>query len=163
MRKLHVEKLTHEAFAPFGTFYDFAAPDGYALEGELHRFYPDRMREAYSEHVGFSPICVKRPEKMIVRAVEYHTRTSEIILPLNDDIVLHVAPATNGVPAPEETHAFLVPKGTMVQLKPGVWHLCPLPANVESLRALIILPECTYANDCTVVDLTDEQAFEIEF
>ena len=100
---------------------------------------------------------------MIVRAVEYHTRTSEIILPLNDDIVLHVAPATNGVPAPEETHAFLVPKGTMVQLKPGVWHLCPLPANVESLRALIILPECTYANDCTVVDLTDEQAFEIEF
>ena len=91
------------------------------------------------------------------------TPTSEIILPLNDDIVLHVAPATNGAPTPEETHAFLVPKGTMVQLKPGVWHLCPLPANVESLRALIILPECTYANDCTVVDLTDEQAFEIEF
>ena len=163
MRKIRVEKLTRDAFNAFGMYYDFVEPEGYALTGEIHRFYPDRLRDAYTGHVGYSGIAVKKPERMIVRAVEYHTRTSEIILPLNDDIVLHVAPATNGVPAPEETHAFLVPKGTMVQLKPGVWHLCPLPANVESLRALIILPECTYANDCTVVDLTDEQAFEIEF
>lgn len=163
MRKIKVEKLSRDAFNAFGMYYDFVEPEGYALTGEIHRFYPDRLRDAYTGHVGFSGIAVQKPERMIVRAVEYHTRTSEIILPLNDDIVLHVAPATNGVPAPEETHAFLVPKGTMVQLKPGVWHLCPLPANVESLRALIILPECTYVNDCTVVDLTDEQAFEIEF
>lgn len=162
MRKLHVEKLTHEAFAPFGTFYDFAAPDGYALEGELHRFYPDRMREAYSEHVGFSPICVKRPKKMIVRAVEYHTRTSEIIFPLNDDMILHVAPASNGVPVPHLAHAFRVPKHTMVLIRPGVWHLCPLPVDADVLSAMIVLPECTYANDCVVVDLSDEQAFEIE-
>ena len=31
----------------------------------------------------------------------------------------------------------------------------------EQLTAMIILPECTYANDCTVVDLTAEQQFEI--
>ena len=92
-------------------YYDFVEPEGYALTGEIHRFYPDRLRDAYTGHVGFSGIAVQKPERMIVRAVEYHTRTSEIILPLNDDIVLHVAPATNGVPAPEETHAFLVPKG----------------------------------------------------
>ena len=163
MRKIKVEKLSRDAFNAFGMYYDFAEPEGYALTGELHRFYPDHLRDAYTGHVGYSGIAVQKPERMIVRAVEYHTRTSEIILPLNDDIVLHVAPATNGVPAPEETRAFLVPKNTMVQLKPGVWHLCPLPAHVDSLRALIILPECTYANDCTAVDLTDEQAFEIEF
>ena len=29
------------------------------------------------------------------------------------------------------------------------------------LAAMIILPECTYANDCTVIDLTPEQQFEI--
>lgn len=27
--------------------------------------------------------------------------------------------------------------------------------------AMIILPECTYANDCTVVDLPEDQQFEI--
>ena len=29
------------------------------------------------------------------------------------------------------------------------------------LIAMIILPECTYANDCTVVDLKPEEYFEI--
>lgn len=29
------------------------------------------------------------------------------------------------------------------------------------LNAMIVLPECTYVNDCTVVDLSEDQCFEI--
>jgi len=54
-----------------------------------------------------------------------------------------------------------VPKHTLVKLNAAIWHLAPLPAQAEELAAMIILPECTYANDCTVVDLTPEQKFEI--
>ena len=43
----------------------------------------------------------------------------------------------------------------------AAWHLAPLPATKEQLTAIVILPECTYANDCTVVDLEPEQQFEI--
>lgn len=163
MRKIKVEELTREAFAPFGAYYDFANPDGYALTGEIHRFYPDRLRDAYLGHAGFSALTVRKPERMVVRSIEYHTRSAEIVLPLNDDAVLHVAPASNGVPVTELAKAFLVPKNTMVQLNPGVWHLCALPVREQVLQALIVLPECTYANDCTVVELSDEQAFEIVF
>lgn len=42
-----------------------------------------------------------------------------------------------------------------------ILHVAPLPANKDALTAMIILPECTYANDCTVVDLAEEQQFEI--
>lgn len=98
-----------------------------------------------------------------MRSVEYHTHSAEIVLPLNDDAVVHVAPASNGVPVTGLARAFLVPKGTMVQLNPGVWHLCAIPVREAALQALIVLPECTYANDCTVVELDDDQAFEIEF
>ena len=70
MRKIRVEKLTRDAFNAFGMYYDFAEPEGYALTGELHRFYPDRLRDAYTGHVGFSGIAVQKPERMIVRAVE---------------------------------------------------------------------------------------------
>ncbi|MTD62710.1 hypothetical protein DWX83_01275 [Ruminococcus sp. AF21-42] len=41
------------------------------------------------------------------------------------------------------------------------WHLCPLPLNNEVLLAMIILPECTYANDCTVVDFEEKDWFKI--
>ena len=43
-----------------------------------------------------------------------------------------------------------------------IWHLAPLPANADELVAMIVLPECTYMNDCTVVDLKDDEQFIIE-
>lgn len=161
MRTVTVEPLTLEAFAPFGQFYSMTQPQGYALCGELHRFFPDRLTADSQHRVGYSPILVKKPEKMVITQQEYHTTTWEMILPLNDDIILHVAPASGGTPVTELAKAFLVPKNTLVKLNSSVWHLAPLPANVDELAAMIILPECTYANDCTVVDLTPEQQFEI--
>ena len=85
-----------------------------------------------------------------------------MILPLNDDMIVHVAPASAGTPVPELTKAFIVPKGTLVKIHTAVWHLAPLPVHEEELQALIILPECTYANDCTVVDFKEEDQFIIE-
>ena len=161
MRQIKIEKLTAEAFRPFGSYYDMVNPEGHALEGAIHKFYPDRIWDAYNGRVGFSPIAVRKPERYIVDSVEYHTTTSEIIMPINGDMVLHVAPASAGKPVTHLTKAFIIPKGTMVQMNAGIWHLCPLPADVETLNALIILPECTYINDCTVVPLSEDEQFEI--
>lgn len=161
MRTVAVEPLTLEAFAPFGQFYTMEAPQGYALCGELHRFFPDRLTADSNHRIGFSPILVKKPERMVITQQEYHTTTWEIILPMNDDMILHCAPASGGAPVTELAKAFLVPKHTLVKLNAAVWHLAPLPVNVDELAAVIVLPECTYANDCTVVDLTPEQQFEI--
>lgn len=161
MKTIKAVPITHESFAPFGQFYPLAAPQGYALEGEIHRFYPDRLTACAGGEVGYSPIVVQKPEKMHITAVEYHTTTCEMILPLTDDMVLHVAPASAGVPQPQLTEAFLVPRHTLVKLNTAIWHLAPLPAAQASLTALIILPVCTYANDCTVVSLAEDEQFEI--
>ncbi len=150
-------------FAPFGQFYAMDDPKGYALCGQIHRFFPDRLSTCCpNSTLGFSSILVKKPEKMLITQVEYHTTTCEIIMPLNDDMILHVAPASAGTPVPKLTQAFIVPKHTIVKINPAIWHLAPLPANSEELCAMIILPECTYANDCKVVDLDAEQQFVIE-
>ena len=161
MKTVKVETLTHESFAPFGQFYTYDKPEGYALCGELHKFFPDRLVADCPTRVGYSPILVKKPEKMIITQQEYHTTTWEMIMPLNDDMILHVAPASAGTPVTDLAKAFLVPKHTIVKMNSAIWHLAPLPANVDELAALIILPECTYANDCTVVDLKDGEQFEI--
>jgi ureidoglycolate lyase len=161
MKTIKAVPLTHEAFAPFGQFYPMNAPQGYALCGELHRFFPDRLTADSNHRVGYSPILVKKPERMIITQQEYHTTTWEILMPMDDDMIVHVAPASAGVPATEYAQAFIVPKFTMIKLNASVWHLAPLPVNNEQLTAMVILPECTYANDCTVVDLTPEQQFEI--
>lgn len=161
MKTIKVEKLTHEAFAPFGQFYEMGNPEGHPLCGEIHRFFPDRLVADSTHRVGYSPILVKKPEKMVITQQEYHTTTWEMILPLNDDMILHVAPASGGTPVTHLAKAFLVPKNTLIKMNAAIWHLAPLPANSEELSAMIILPECTYANDCTVVDLKPEEQFEI--
>ncbi len=162
MRTIKVEKLTKNAFSPFGEFYSYVKPDGYALCGEIHSFYPDRITAYQGHTVAFSPIVVNKPEVMKITQVEYHTTAAELIMPLNDDMIIHVAQPSAGKPIPEYTHAFLVPKHTLVKLNACVMHLAPLPANKEQLNALIILPECTYINDCTVIDLKEDEQFVIE-
>ena len=161
MKTIHAVPITHENFAPFGQFYNMEAPKGYALCGEIHQFFPDRLAADCQHRVGYSPILVKKPERMIITQQEYHTTTWEMILPLDDDMILHCAPASAGTPVTEFAQAFLVPKHTLVKMNAAIWHLAPLPASREQLTAMIILPECTYANDCTVVDLPPEQQFEI--
>ena len=162
MRTIKVEALTKEAFAPFGQYYTMTAPEGYSLNGELHRFFPDRLTAYQGASVAFSPILVKKPDVMKVTAVEYHTTTCEMIMPLSDDMILHVAPPSAGKPLPDHTRAFLVPKNTLIKMNACVWHLAPLPANAPELAAMIVLPECTYMNDCTVVDLAEDEQFIIE-
>ncbi|MGL6198078.1 MAG: ureidoglycolate lyase [Lachnospiraceae bacterium] len=161
MHKVNIEKLTYQNFAEFGTFYQFYKPDGYALTGEIHSFFPDRFVESFNGRVGFSPITVRRPREMIIKTIEYHTRTPEIIMPLNDDMILHVAPPSAGKPVTDRTRAYLVPRHTVIKINAGVWHLAPLPSEREELTAMIILPECTYINDIRVVDLPEEECFII--
>ncbi|MBE6912078.1 MAG: DUF4867 family protein [Ruminococcaceae bacterium] len=161
MKTIKAEAITNENFAPFGQFYTMGEPDGYALCGEIHKFFPDRITADSNHRIGYSPIVVKKPEKMIITQQEYHTTTWEMILPLNDDMIIHCAPASAGAVVTDYVKAFLVPKNTLVKLNAAIWHLAPLPANEESLTAMIILPECTYANDCTVVDLKPDEQFEI--
>ena len=161
MRRIKAVPITAENFAKYGQFYDMANPAGYALCGEIHKFFPDRI-VADSEHrLGFSPIVVKKPEKMVITAQEYHTTTWEMIIPLDDDMIVHCAPASAGAVITEYAEAFIVPKNTIIKMNAAIWHLAPLPKSNESLTAMIILPECTYANDCTVVDLKPEEQFEI--
>ncbi len=161
MRTIKAQPLSKKAFAPFGEYYKMTKPDGYALCGEIHSFYPDRLTANQGGNIGYSPIVVQKPDKMLIKQVEYHTTTAELIMPLNDDMIIHVAQPSAGKPIPERTLAFIVPKNTLVKLNACIWHLAPLPKTKNALTALIILPECTYINDCTVVDLAENEQFVI--
>lgn len=161
MRTIKAEKISIEGFAPFGSYCEMMNPSGLPLCGEFHKFYPDRVTGTMVGTMAFSPIVVKKNE-MEIKQVEYHTSTWEGIMPINDDMIIHVSPASGNYPVVDETKAFIVPKGTMVKINAAIWHLAPLPANEEYLNAMIILPECTYARDCPVIDLKEEDCFKIE-
>ena len=155
--------ITAEAFRPYGSFASMLNPTGNCFPGDA-TFYPDQveLNVQGGRPVTFSPLTVKKPERMIVSQAEYHNYTGEGVLPLDDDAVIHVAPPSNRVIVPEKTEAFIVPKGTLVKLNTGVWHLAALPLHNELLHVMIILPERVYANDCTVCDYPEDRQVLIE-
>jgi len=154
--------ITHENFRPYGAFASMLAPTGNCFPGDA-TFYPDQVALSASKGipVAFSPLTVKKPERMIVSQAEYHNYTGEGVFVIDDDAILHVAPPSNHVIVPEKTEAFIVPRGTLVKLNTGVWHLAALPVHNDVLHVMIVLPERTYANDCVVCDYPEDRQVEI--
>jgi ureidoglycolate lyase len=108
MRKIKAQKLTKEAFAPFGTYYDVLKPEG----AHLGDFYQDHVTDpvAFGVPMGFSALVAHKAEKMIVKGSEYHNYTGEVMIPLDGDVIIYVAPVSKE-PVPQETKAFHRPAG----------------------------------------------------
>lgn len=159
MKTILAQKLSKEAFEPFGAYCDFLNPQGLNLGG----FYPDRIQfpVAKSVPVGFSPLTVRKPERYVVTTAEYHNDTGEILLPIDGDVIIHVAPASNAK-VPELTEAFIVPAGTVVQLWTGVWHYSPFAIDKPVVNCLIALPNRTYMNDCVCINYDESEQIEIK-
>ena len=159
MKTIKAKPITAENFSYYGQFTDLLNPSGYSLDD----FYHDRVRMGVSGNfaVAFSPLTVHKQDPMIVSQAEYHNTTQEGILCLDDDFVLHVAPPSKN-PVPDKTEAFIVPKGTLVCINLGVWHLSAMPLHLDTAHVLIILPERTYLNDCIVIDYPEEDHVKIE-
>lgn len=164
MRTIHVEQLTHESFRPFGSFTDLLNPHGPHLGEPPLEFY----RDGLLQHLDTSPniahsCCRVQPRPLIIDVLEYHSRTAEAMLALDNDMIVQVAPATPPqVPVSlDELRAFAVPRGTMITLLPGVWHHGPFSPNKSPVHILVCLPERTYANDCIVVELKKQDRVKI--
>jgi ureidoglycolate lyase len=153
MKFTKVEDLTVEHFLPFGFFASLVDPHSEKIGAPPVEFYRDAVQQDLGGAgiVSFSTCRVEKRD-YVITVSEYHSKTGEGILPLDNDVLIHVGPATPDSTVPlDKIKVFRVPKGTMVVLRPGVWHHAPFTVNDRPANVLIVLPERTYANDCTVV------------
>jgi ureidoglycolate lyase len=154
VKEITVKKLSPEGFAKYGTYANMinpVAPKIGAVQSQL----------GLSSMVSFG-VCrvVNRPFVMDVS--EYHDSCCEVVMPLDGDIVMHVAPAVPEKEFPfEQAEVFLVPKGTLCCLRPGVWHHGPYAIRTEVVNCLIALPERAYVNDCKFYSFPPDRHMKI--
>ena len=164
MKTVYIQELCVEAFRPFGTFARHLDPAAAtASEGSV-AFVPDMLQVNLGGHTLASlSTCRVEPREPLIGFSEYHTSCGEGILPLDNDVLIHVAPPTApraGLPV-DQIQVFRVPRGTAVSLRPGVWHGAPYATGDTAANVLIVLPERTYANDCVVVLHEEEDKVKI--
>lgn len=163
MKKVQVKTLRVDTFAKYGSYAMMVNPKAPKLGKEPVEFYRDMVP---LEICGASPmfsVCRVAPRPAVIDVTEFHTRCGEGMLPLDSDVLMHFGIATaDGKPPLDEIEVFLVPKGTFLAIRPGVWHHAPFTAGAKEANVLIVLPERTYANDCVVVELSGRQRLQIE-
>jgi Ureidoglycolate hydrolase. len=163
MKQVSVKKLTVEGFKEYGYFANLINPDSRKFAFETVAFHPDMVFLDLGQ-VNKAAFSVTRVEKrpLIIDAVEYHNFSGEGMLPLDGDVLMHLAPPTQGNELQlDSIEVFYIPKGTIVSLRKGVWHCAPYAINTDFVNMLVVLPERTYANDCYFMPLPEAEQIEI--
>jgi len=163
MKEITWKKLSVEGFAKYGSYANMINPSAPHLGAEPIEFYRDMVQSTLGvvPMVSFG-VCrvVKRPFEMDVS--EYHDNACEIVLPLDGDVLMHVAAAVPEREFPfDQAEVFLVPRGTMACLRPGVWHHAPFAYRTDCVNCLIALPERTYNNDCKVYQFPADRHMKV--
>lgn len=165
MKSVQMEELVRETFLPFGFFADMTSPVAEFIGSSPITFFRDMLQlKIGSCTIPSFSICKVEKRPLEITMYEYHSMTGEGILPLDNDVAIHVVPSTRSVhhlPL-EKLHVFRVTRGTMVILRPGVWHHAPFTLNDDAAHVLIVLPERTYANDCVIKKIDEGNEVSIE-
>jgi len=163
MREIPYSPLTRDGFAKYGTFASMIDPVWPKIGAEPIEFFRDMVQT----HLGNSApasfgVCRVARRPFVMDVSEYHNGCCEIILPLDGDVLMHVAPAVPEKEFPfDSAEVFLVPKGTLCCLRPGVWHHAPFALETRVVNCLVALPERTYANDCKVYEFPPDCRLKI--
>lgn len=163
MKEVKIEELSFEAFDEFGTFKNMINPNTEVFGADPVTFYRDMVQQDMGvKTVTSFSICRVLPRELEINISEYHSHCGEGILPLDNDILIHVAPGAPNEELPvDKMRVFRVPQGTMVALKPGVFHHAPWTINDKVANTLIVLPQRTYANDCIVIEHKEDEKIRI--
>ena len=164
MKKVQVQQLSVEAFLPYGTYARHIDPQAVKMGQPPVEFFRDMVQLNLGGHsIASLSTCRVEKRDLVIGFSENHSSSGEGILPLDNDILIHVAPATPprmGVPV-DDVKVFYVPKGTAVCLRPGTWHGAPFTANDDPANVLIVLPERAYANDFAAARHEPEDQIQI--
>ena len=150
MKKIVVKELTQENFSKYGHFCNMLE-QGQDLQSA---FFPDRLVWKPMAEMGAS-VGYACPCEMRIPWYEYHAATSELRLPLDGDMVIYVG-EPGETPDPEQFDAFIIPKGTMVHLHPGVVHGRQFPLGDQPVHVLILSEAATWENDAKLWRLSGE-------
>ena len=163
MKTIKVQQLSVEKFHRYGTYAKMVDPvtDATGPKDAEIVFYRDMVQQTLSDSPSFST-CFMRPRPMIINVGEYPDFTCEVSMPLDNDAIVWVAPAGASEEVPvDDIEVFYVPQGTLLSLRPGVWHHAAFTPNDKNVSVMIVLPERCYMTDCHVAEIPADKQLEI--
>lgn len=141
------EKLTADAFRPFGSVFE--PPGGPPLASdETFSFWSDLTSFAIDGEAEMGLCTVSAGDRPTVSWMERHMRTPEILLPQGRPFLLPVMESEG-----REVRIFRVAADQAVVIGTGVWHSVCLPAGSEDISYVVIFRRGTPHEDVEKIDI----------
>ncbi len=163
MKKIGIKRLSKAAFDKYGSYASVMEPEGEFFGGGEVVFYRDMIQQSLgnTSNVSYSA-CVVEQRPHVIQNAETHDTCHETIICLDGDYLMHVAPAVSEKKIPyDKIEVFLIPKGTVVNVKAGVWHQAGFPYGCDKVHILCALPERTYMTDCYYEEIPKSEQIQI--
>ena len=156
MRKIKVQMISEEAFAPFG---QVITTEGRSFDGEagMYRWYEKQAQVDGAEVVSINLLTAIQREYTFQK-FESHSRTTETLLPLIGGVI--VAGIPSGAVTEERVQAFYVPVGKGISWNIGAWHYAPFPVGGDATCA-VIFRHGTGSDDAVFEELPEALGFEL--
>ena len=108
----------------------------------------------------FSPSCTGqlncRYRDKILKKVERHLQTHELMVALKGDSLICVASASLDAPEEKDIHCFAVKEGTVLMMDKAVWHWIPYPLQEPGSEFLVLFRDGTGADDLNFHELKEK-------
>jgi ureidoglycolate hydrolase len=154
-KTLKYATATRENVAPYAELIDIEGAEALA-DVDAFAYWNDLSLGDFEGTATFGMVKTKAGG-MAVPLLERHLRTSETLVPLDEDIVLVLAEPTSGsLPDLDNAAAFLVRRGQAVTLKRGTWHYIPLVPSGNAARTMVVFRRGTPSEDLEVKELQPE-------
>lgn len=164
MRSIKPERLTRDAFKPFGTVIEAGAEDQPAIiNSGTCRKYAELAMPDCAMAEGQAAIHIYRsrplPHPIVIEYLERHVCGSQAFVPLSDrPFLVVVAPRGNTVP--QDIRVFRAEGHQGVQYDRGTWHHFCLALEAES--EFLVIDRFSPTPDCEEQRLSPDQRFTIE-
>ena len=155
MQLVKVSELDKRTFKPYGQLIEIPVKEEPDIKTETVRFWKQQAISEMGKNIEVGVLKVKR-QKMRFNELENHFKTPTILISLDGDFILSVAPAQKNVPKADEVVAFEVPKFQVLVLAEKCWHSATYPIDRDEITLLVIFKENSLENDTIFKNLDQE-------
>jgi len=158
-----VKMITPSSFAKFGKVADSKIKPP-LVDAENLKFWTTIATYTVEGDTEIA-LCQVKNSTNSVGMLERHIKTPEILVPIEGDFILPVAPAgnlqdTDEIPEASGVEAFLVHSDQAVVMEKGVWHTAPIPTGKE-ISFFVIFRKETTKQDAVFKKLKNDETVKV--
>ena len=153
MEEIKTVALTLENFKDYGQVLSISK--GEPMADNVEFMYWGKVTELAMTEMVSTGILVCRKREGLIKSLERHTRTPEVLVALEGDSLICMAKPESVVGADriEGIQAFYVRQGEALVMHAGTWHWVPIPVDREESKLLVVFASGTEAEDLEIRDL----------